>query len=194
MAALRSYEWIETVTVLHDGEQKSRKENRCYYGADGKQEKVPIDDPSAAPPKKKRGLRGKIAKNKKEDIEEYMHAAMALVKQYIPPDPARMQALKEQGAQKIEVLDNASKLRAEFPGYVKKGDMLSLDIDPKADRMLGMAVASYLEDNPDDAVKLNVGFGTLQDGTSYPAKIDLACPSQKLEIVIENHGYKKTGS
>ena len=62
MAALRSYEWIETVTVKVDGEQKSRKENRCYYGAGGKQQKVPIDDGSAETHKKPRGIRGRIAK------------------------------------------------------------------------------------------------------------------------------------
>ena len=92
------------------------------------------------------------------------------------------------------MLDNASKLRAEFPGYVKKGDMLSVDIDPNADLLLGVAVASYLEDNPEDAVKLDVAYDALQDGTSFPAKIDLSCPSKKMEIVIANHGYKKAGS
>ena len=193
MAALRSYEWVETVTVSHDGEEKSRKESRCYYGADGTQEKVPIGDSSAGH-KKHHGLRGRIEKKKTEEMEEYVHAALALVKQYVPPDPARMQAIKDQGVQRIEVLDNASRLRAEFPGFLKKGDLLSVDVDPNANRILGVAVSSYLEDDPEDAVTLNVTFGTFQDGTSYPAKIELDCQSKKLEIVIENHGYHKSGS
>jgi hypothetical protein len=193
MTALRSYEWIETVTVKVDGEQKSRKENRCYYGADGKEQKVPIADGSTEKKKKPRGLRGRIAKKKTGEMEDYVHQALALVKQYIPPDPDRLQAIKDAGTQKLEVLDNASRLRADFPAYLKKGDMLSVDVDPNADRILGIAVSSYLEDDPGDAVKLDVTFDTFQDGTSYPAKVELDGQSKKLEILIENSGYKKTG-
>lgn len=193
MAALRSYEWVETVTVKVDGEEKSRKESRCYYGADGTQEKVLISDSSAGK-KMPRGLRGRIAKKRAKQMEEYVQAAMALVKEYVPPDGARLQAMKEQGTQRLEVLDNASKLRAEFPEYHKKGDMLSVDIDPRADHVLGVAVSSYLDDDPDDAVVLSVTFDTLQDGTSYPARIELDGRSKKMEILIENHGYHKPGS
>jgi hypothetical protein len=194
MVALRSYEWVETVTVLHDGEQKSRKESRCYYGADGKQEKVPIEDPSAEKHKKPRGLRGRIAKHKKEEIEEYVQSAMALIKQYVPPDPERMQVVKEEGVQRVKVLDNASKLRAEFPGFVKKGDLLFVDVDPNADRVLGVGVSSYLEDDPEDAVRLNVTFDVLQDGTGFPARIELDGVSKEIQVVIENHGYHKSES
>jgi hypothetical protein len=194
MAALRTYEWIETVTVKVDGEQKSRKENRCYYGADGKQQKVPIDDGSEEKGKKPRGIRGRIAKRKTEEMEEYIQKALGLVKQYIPPDPERLQAIKNQGAQKLEVLDNASRLRAEFPGYAKKGDVLSVDIDPNANRIVGVAVSSFLEDDPEDAVTLDVTFGTFQDGTSYPSKVELNGRKKELDIVIENTGYRKTGS
>ena len=32
-ARLRQYEWIETTAVSLKGEEKSRKQNRCYHGA-----------------------------------------------------------------------------------------------------------------------------------------------------------------
>ena len=41
-ARLRSYEWIETTVVSLKGEEKSRKQNRCYYGAEGKVQKVSV--------------------------------------------------------------------------------------------------------------------------------------------------------
>ena len=31
-AMLRQYEWIETTVINFKGEEKSRKQNRCYYG------------------------------------------------------------------------------------------------------------------------------------------------------------------
>jgi len=194
MATLRSYEWIETVTVKLKGEQKSQKQSRCYYGADGKQQKVPLDGGSADGGKKPRGIRGHIAESKKEDMEEYIQEAMGLIKQYVPPDPQRIQAVKDKGAQKMTVLDNATRLRVELPGYLKAGDALFVDIDPNGDRITGVSVSSYLEDDPKDAVKLDVAFGTFQDGTSYPAKIVLHGESKELDVEIENTGYRKTGS
>ena len=41
-AQLRAYEWIETTVVAKGGEEKSRSQNRCYYGVDGKLQKVPV--------------------------------------------------------------------------------------------------------------------------------------------------------
>jgi hypothetical protein len=193
MAALRSYEWVETVTVKIDGDQKSRKQSRCYYGADGEEVKVPIDDGSAQK-KKPRGIRGRIAKKKTGEMEEYVQQAMGLVKQYIPPDPKRLQTIKDGGGQKLEVLDGASHLRAGFSDYVKTGDLLSVDVDPNANTVLGISVATYMEDDPEDAVKLNVKFGTFEDGTSYPETIELIGQKKKLDVVIQNAGYRKAGS
>ena len=60
-ALLRQYEWIETTTVALKGEEKSRTQRRCYYGADGKIQKVDVSSSSSG--RQPRGLRGKIAEN-----------------------------------------------------------------------------------------------------------------------------------
>jgi hypothetical protein len=39
---LRQYEWVETTSLSLKGEEKSRKQQRVYYGADGKLTKLPI--------------------------------------------------------------------------------------------------------------------------------------------------------
>ena len=39
---LRTYEWVETTAISLKGEEKSRKQQRVYYGADGKLTKTPI--------------------------------------------------------------------------------------------------------------------------------------------------------
>ena len=43
---LRQYEWVETTTISLKGEQKSSKQQRVYYGADGKLTKTPMGAPS----------------------------------------------------------------------------------------------------------------------------------------------------
>ena len=48
-AQLRAYEWIETTTVAKGGEEKSKTEKRCYYGADGKLQKLPISSGESGP-------------------------------------------------------------------------------------------------------------------------------------------------
>ena len=55
-AQLRKYEWVETTIISHKGEVKSQKEQRCYYGADGTLQKLPVGDPQ--PPEEAGGRAG----------------------------------------------------------------------------------------------------------------------------------------
>jgi hypothetical protein len=190
--ALRQYEWVETQVVFLKGEQKSSKQNRCYHGADGGVQKTLISEEGGGG-RKPRGLRKRAAKNKTEDITEYIGQAMALVKQYVPPDVQKIQAAQEAGRTKLSVHDGATRIRLEIPDYIKAGDALSVDIDPNNDRLLGISVMTYLA-KPGDVVALDVTLGTLDDGTTYPAKIVFDGTSEKVQIVISNSGYKKSGS
>jgi hypothetical protein len=87
---IRQHEWIETTVISLKGEEKSRQQKRCYYGAEDSLQKVAVS--TSPPPAKKRGLRGHIAENKKEELTNYMKRAVALVKTYVPTDPAKIQA------------------------------------------------------------------------------------------------------
>ena len=46
---LAQYEWVETTVIKLKGEEKGRTLNRCYYGADGKVQKIPMDQPAPPP-------------------------------------------------------------------------------------------------------------------------------------------------
>jgi len=189
MAAARKYEWVETTTLSHKGEQKSAKQNRCYYGADGTLQKTPIDTGQGEAEKKSpRGLRGKVAKKKKGEMADYMQAAVALVKQYVPPDPARIQAVKDAGKLSINPLAS-DRLQLQFRDYLKAGDVLSVNLDPTTNQLLGLQVASYL-DKPDDAVLLDVTMATLQDGAIYASEIVLDGESKSIKVDIKNTGYR----
>jgi hypothetical protein len=190
-AALRQYEWVETLVISRKGEEKSRKQSRCYYGADGGLQKTVVTEEGGGG-RKKRGVRGRVVKNKTEDMKEYIAQAMALVKQYVPPDPQKIQTAKDAGRTTLSVHDNATRIRLGIPDYLKAGDTLSLDIDPNNDRLLGISVSTYLDDR-EDAVTLDVTFRTLEDGTSYPSQIVLDGKSEEIKISISNSGYRKSG-
>lgn len=189
-AILKSYEWIETTVVSVKGEEKSRQMNRCYHGADGKVQKVPVTTPP--PEEKRRGLRGRIAANKKEEMTEYMQSAVALVKQYVPLDQARIQAAKDAGKLSLTPLPG-QRVRLTFTDYVKPGDSLAMELDLASNRPLEAKVSSYL-DSKDDTITLDIRFSTLDNSATYTTTTLLNAPAKNLTVNVENSGYRRTGN
>jgi hypothetical protein len=189
-AILQQYEWVETTVVSLKGEEKSRQMNKCYHGADGKVQKVPLTTPP--PEEKKRGLRGKIVEAKKEEMTDYMKSAVALVKQYVPPDQAKIQAAKDAG--KVSVSPQpGQRVRLTFADYVKPGDSLVLELDLASNRPLEAKVSSYL-DSKDDAVTLDVRFSTLDNNATYTSTTALDAKGKNLTVNVENSGYRPMGN
>ncbi len=193
-AHLRAYEWIETTVVAKDGEEKSRSQNSCYYGVDGKIQKVPVAGSSSESDsgRPRRGLRAKIAEEKKEELTDYMKSAVALVHSYVPPDPARIQQSVNAGKLSVDLADPGHRDRLKFRDYLKSGDVFGFDIEVPTNRLLGMQVSSYL-DSPEDAVVVNVTMGLLPDGTIYTQKTTLDAQAEDITVTVENTGYRRTG-
>ena len=187
-AILKQYEWVETTVVSLKGEEKSRQMNRCYHGADGKVQKIPLTTPPA--PEKKRGLRGKIVEAKTEEMTDYMKSAVSLVKTYVPPSPAKIQAAKDAGKVSIDVLEPGKRARLNFRDYEKPGDNLGVEVDLANNRPLGLKVSTYLDDAK-DAVTLDVRMGQLNDGTTYASNVTLDAKAKNLQVTVQNSGYRK---
>jgi len=185
---LRQYEWIETTVITVKGEERSRKQQQCYFGADGKLQKVIMYE--SAPPKEKFGLRGMIQEKKQEELKDYMEQAVAMIKEYVPPDPIKMLAVRAAGKVGMDMPGGGKGLRVNFRDYAKPGDLLTMEIDPASNRVLSLGVATYLSDAT-DSIALNVGFMALQDGTRYPATEVLSAPAKELTINVTNSGYRK---
>jgi hypothetical protein len=187
--ALRQYEWIETTAVSVNGEEKSNKQQRCYYGADGALQKVLID--ASPPAATKPGLRGRIIANKTAELTQYMQNAVSLVKTYVPPDPARIQAEKDAGKVSIQVLDPGKRAQINFADYQKPGDNLAVVIDIANNIVSGIGVSTYL-DSATDVVTLNAVMGQLNDGTIYTSSVTLNAAAKNLIVTVQNSGYRKS--
>ncbi len=194
---IRTYEWIETTSISLKGEEKARKQNRVFYGADGKMTKVPMNAPAAAAPDSGgRGGRGgrlkeRVVENKKDEMQEYMEKAVALIHQYVPPNAEKIQAAKDAGKMKV-LPPQAGKVRVEFRDFILPGDLMGIDVDAKALLLAGVNIATYLE-KKDDAVTLDVAFGKLTDGTGYNAKTTLNAKAKNITVVIDNSGHRPLG-
>ena len=189
-AQLRTYEWVETTVITKGGEEKSRKQNTVYYGADGKLQKVPVaggsEGKSGGPPGR---LLKKAAENKKEEMVDYMEQAAALMHSYVPPDPNRIQQAVNNG--KLSVTPG-QRVRLDFRDYLKSGDLLSVEIEAPTNRLIGMAVTSYL-DTPKDEVRMKIGMGVLPDGTLYTSRTTLDAVAKGVAVTIENTGHRHKG-
>jgi hypothetical protein len=188
-ANLRNYEWIETTVVSLNGEEKSRKQQRCYYGADGALQKVVVD--ASPPPEAKRGLRGRIVANKTAELTDYMKSAVGLVKSYVPPDPAKIQASKDGGNVSVQLLVPGKRVQVNFRSYQKPGDNLAVTVDIASNSIAGVGVSTYL-DSPADVVTLDARMGQLNDGTVYTSDITLAAAAKNLTVSVQNSGYRRT--
>ncbi|MGH7132220.1 MAG: hypothetical protein ACREJO_09780 [Phycisphaerales bacterium] len=190
-AALRKYEWIETTIVSLRGEEKSRKQNRCYYGEDGKLQKVLISTPP--PPTTERGLRGRIKEQKKEELAEYMEEATALVHKYLPPDHEKIQKCVDAGKASIRIIEPGKRAKLDFKDYQQPGDMLSVEIDLMNNRVLNVNVSTALGKDK-DPVTLDVRFDKLTDGTIYAAESNLEAKAKNVKVIVQNSGYRKAGT
>jgi hypothetical protein len=189
-ANMRQYEWIETTVLSLKGEEKSRKQQRCYYGADGLLQKIVVE--ASPPPDQKRGLRGRIVANKTAELTDYLQNAVSMVKAYVPPDPIKIQTVKDAGKVTIDVLEPGKLVRVNFRDYQKAGDNLGVEIELANNRIARVTVATYLEAAA-DVVKLTAHMSHLNDGTAYASDIVLNAPAKNLTVTVQNTGYRKTG-
>jgi|SRR3954468_7416657 hypothetical protein len=196
-AALRQYSWVETTEISLKGEVKKRQQKQCRYGADGKVQKtaMPGQEPQAPPPDQKssggRGGRMKkaVVGKKVGDIKDYMEDAAALVHEYVPPSPQKIQAVQSAGNLAVEPSQGLTVLKMK--DYFKPGDLLAIGFDSAAKAMRSYSVSSYVEKPKEDDISLTVAFASLPDGTTYPQQVLLDVKAKDILVKVTNADYKK---
>jgi hypothetical protein len=186
--AQRAYTWLEKTELSFKGEVKNTKIESCRYGPDGKVVKTAVVTPP--PAAKQRGLKAKVVAKKTEDMKDDLEAAVALVQQYVPPSPDKMQAVMTAGTASAGQTGAGGALAFTFPAYQKPGDTLTITFDAAVTTLRQIAVATWL-DKPDATVTLNVTMQSSADGLSYPGVIALSIPSSHIDVRITKSNYQK---
>ncbi|HYI97558.1 MAG TPA: hypothetical protein VEX68_28730 [Bryobacteraceae bacterium] len=197
--SIRQYSWIETTQISLKGEVKKTEQKQCRYGPDGQVVKTPLGGPPAQPQAqgdgggRRRGggaIKEKVIEKKVDEMKDYMAQVAGLVKQYVPPEPAKIQACQQAGKAALnrEISPGVSELA--FSDYSKPGDKLTLGFKAAAKTIDHVNVNSYLGDAK-DAVTLAVRFASLPDGVNYPAEINLVAKAKEIQVKITHSDYKK---
>lgn len=185
--ALRSYTWLEKTELSLKGEVKATKVDSCRYGPDGKVQKTPVVQPP--PPEKKRGLKGKVVAKKTGEMKEELEASAALIQQYVPPAPDRLQVVINAGTASLGQA-GPEMVAFTFPGYAKQGDALKVTFDKAITGLRQIDVKTWL-DKPEEVVTLHVAMQSLPDGLSFPGSIVLTIASSQMEVRVTKSNYQK---
>lgn len=187
-ASLRQYTWTAHTEISVKGEVKKVTNELCRYGADGQVQKTPLDAP---PPKKEmRGMKKRVVEKKVGEMKDYMDRAVALIHNYVPPSSERMQSTYQSGNLSITPGGASGITDLQFRNYFKPEDKLTMGFNSAARALETINVDSYL-DNPQDAVKLDVGFQKLPDGTNYVARTVLIGAAKHIQVTVQNTNYQK---
>ena len=187
---LAHYSWTPQDIISLKGEEKKEELFDVQLGPDGKPQKTNLDPNMSDDERHRRGLRGRIREKKIEEYKEYAEQMKSLMQQYVPPEKALLDQAYQQGNVMFGPAGVPSEVRIVITNYVKPQDSVTLVLNKQEKRLLSMNISSYLSD-PSDAVKLNVQFSSLPDGTNHVSSMVLDGVSKQLTIAVTNTNYQK---
>jgi len=185
---LQQYQWIETTQLTLDGDPKPQTQNLCQYGPGGQVQKTPIGTPP--PPPSGGRLKQRIVAKKKAEMKDYMDDVKAVLAQYVPPDPQRMQQAYQAGKFSLNPVGGITNFI--FKDYAQPGDQMILSFDPAKLAVISVTVNTYMG-QAKDVVNLQVQMALLPDGTSYVQQTVLNAVAKKLVVTTTSSNFQKIG-
>jgi hypothetical protein len=119
-----------------------------------------------------------------------MGQVKGLLAMYLPPDPQKMEQVKQAGNLSVNPVSGA--LNLIFSNYAQAGDKMTLTFDTTAKKISSITINTYLGD-PQSVVTLQVQMASLPDGTNYPQQTILNATAKQLVVTTTNANYQKLG-
>jgi hypothetical protein len=185
---LHQYQWIETTQLTLNGDARPPAQNSCQYGPDGTVQKTPI----GAPPQQPSGgpLMRRVIERKQAEMKQYMGEVKGLLAMYLPPNPQKMEQVKQAGNLSVNPVPGA--LNLVFKNYAQPGDQLTLSFDTTARKISSVNINTYMG-TAQDVVTLQVQMASLTDGTNYAQQTTLNATAKQLVVTTTNSNYQKLG-
>ena len=133
-------------------------------------------------------MKQRIIAKKKEEMKDYMGDVKALLSQYVPPEPQKMQAAYQAG--NVSLNPEGGVMNLIFTNYAQPGDKMTLTFDTAAHKIVSVSVNTYMGEEK-DAVTLQVQMASLPDGTNYVQQTILTATAKQLVVTTTNSNYQK---
>jgi hypothetical protein len=182
---LQQYQWTETTYLVLKGNPKPASTSLCRYGPDGQVQKNLVSPPPEQPSGGR--MKQRVIARKKEEMKDYMGDVKALLSQYVPPDPQRMQQAYQAG--KVSLNPAGGVVNLIFKDYAQPGGQMTLAFDTAAHKIISLNVNSYLGEDK-DVVTLQVQMASLPDGTNYVQQTVVNATAKQLVVTTANSNYQ----
>jgi hypothetical protein len=188
--ALAHYSWQQQETIAIKGNVKDTKIYQVHVGADGKPQKVEMENMPQSSGPSGGAVKRHVVKKKKEEYQEYGQQIGALAQQYAIPDPQRLQQAYQQGNLMVASGGAPGQVKMVIKNYVIPNDQVTLIFNQQAKAIQSVDVATYLND-PKDAVKISAQYSQLPDGTNHVSTMQINGVSKELLVTTQNSNYQK---
>jgi hypothetical protein len=184
---LRQYSWKSRTEIRKDGETKSTQLYLVRYDSEGAVQQTLISGTSRQIPT--RGLRGFVAKKKKEEFVELLDGLRAVAKSYGNLPPERMQRFMAGASVAPEkTAARQSLMRVQGRDVLQPGDSMTVWLDAATRRQRRVEVQTTFDGKP---VRVVSEFQDLTDGPTHVARSVVEYPSRELTITTDNFDYEK---
>jgi hypothetical protein len=177
---LRQYTWKSRTEVQKKGTTKSVQLMLVRYDTRGQLQATPLSNTTAQVPEL--GLRGHIARKKKEDLLQTIEYLKALVATYrdLPPDEIQSLMACATAAQ--------GQLRASGTNLIQRGDALTVWMDPATRKLRKVEIITALDKN---TVRAVFEFQDLPNGPTTMERSVIQYPVDELTLLTENFDFAK---
>lgn len=188
-AELRQYTWKSRTEVRKGSETKSVQLNQMRFDIDGILQQTQISATQQELPT--RGLRGLIAKKKKEEFVNTVTSLGELAKSYSKLSPEKMKQFFENAVFTPEKNPAQNLLRIQAKDVLQPGDMMTIWVDIATQKQRKIEIQTTFDKNP---VRIVSEFQDLTNGPTYMARSVIDYPNDELVITTDNFEYERNGT
>ncbi len=183
-AQLASYVWTRTVQIFSAGELKNTIVSSLSIGPDGKMVTTAVSStPTSSAPTK--GIRGKVAKDKMDDMKSYIDDAITVSMGYLYMSKGKMVDFFNAAG----ISKSGNTLVVNGSNVNKANDQLTLTLDASTLSFISQTFKSTVTNG--DALAGTVNYKTFNNGLTAIDNAELTLPAKNLKLMISNSNYAK---
>ena len=178
---LRAYAWKSRTEIAKGGETKIVRLDHVRYAADGTIQTTQLS--VTAPELPTGGLRGLIAKRKKEEFGKLVKDLGNLAQSYGKLSPEKLRSFMQTALIRPENSPHGKLVRIDGSDVRQPGDSMTVWVDPASRQQRKVEVKTSYEGK---AVRIISEFKQLPGGPSYVSRAVIQYPEEELTITTDN--------